>query len=173
MIDNADEVVSNVVVGIQHDLQRLADRGAKHIMVVNVPDLGRTPIARDFDAVDSMTLLSQKHNALLSQTIQQLQMQYADVQWFYFNVNEILDEMLTFPERFGLTNITDTCYEELADHPSDVSVLKMVASVKPKVHVDACSGYLFFDPVHPAEPAHLLMAERTINMLNAAGLQFE
>jgi len=172
--EDVDKTVSFVIAGIQHELQRLVDKGAKHIMVVNVPDLGRTPAAKDFDSVDLLTALCAKHNAVLKDVVSELgERNDPSVHWYYFNVNDIIDELLNFPERNGLTNIVDTCYEEMVNTPSEHSILKMVSSVKSRKNVDACSGYLFFDPVHPSEIAHIVMADRTKKMLDDAGVTFE
>ena len=171
--EDADEAVYYTNLGIQHDLQRLVDKGAKHIMVVNLPDLGKTPAARDFEAVDLLTLLSKKHNAKLLENLNTFKQNNPDVQWFYFDVNQILDEMLTYPERYGFTNITDTCYDEMLVEPSKKTILSMVSTVKSRVKGNVCEGYLFFDPVHPSEVAHQLMAQTTKDMLDAAGVTFE
>jgi len=170
--DDTDQAVEETLLGIRHSLERLADKGAKHIMVVNLPDLGKTPAARDFDAVDSLTYASSEHNTKLNGMVLDLNVKYAGVQWLLFDVNSLLGEMLEHPVRYGLTNITDTCYEEMIGHPSSQSILKMASMVKPRESVDACSGYLFFDPVHPTEPAHQLMAERVKTLMIEAGIEF-
>ena len=171
--DDVDGTVNLVILGIKHDLQRLIQKGAKHIMVVNVPNLGNTPAAKDFDAVALLTDLSLTHNALLKKTVDEMKSEDPSVQWFYFDVKEVFDDLLNDPGRYGLTNTSDTCYEEMVNNPSEKSILKMVSSVKARTSVDACTGYLFFDPVHPAEPAHVIMAERTKQMLDDAGVTFE
>ncbi len=171
--EDVEQSLSDVSIGIQHGLQRLIDKGAKHIMVVNVPDLGRTPAARDFDAVDVLTYLSQQHNDALEKTVLSLQSRYPDTQWVYFDINVLLDEMMTYPERYGFTNVTDTCYEEAVRNPSSKSILNMVASVKPQAKNGACDGYLFFDPVHPSAPAHVIMAARTRQLFDEKGIEFQ
>ena len=171
--EDADEAVAVVMSGIKRQLQRLVQKGAKHIMVVNVPDLGRTPAAKDFDAVDLLTTLSIKHNVALNNIVSEMKQIEPSVQWLYFDVNDVMNELLTYPERHGLTNTVDTCYEEMINKPSEKSILKMVSSVQLRTSVDACSGYLFFDPVHPSEPAHVYMAEKTREMLDEAGVKFE
>ncbi len=171
--EDIDATVGAVTSGIKHELQRLVQKGAKHIMVVNLPDLGNTPAARDFDSVSTLTALSIKHNQVLKEIVSELESSDASVQWFYFNINEIIDDMLGFPEQYGITNTDATCYEEMVNPSSERTVLKMVSSVKPRTTVDACTGYLFFDPVHPSEVAHIEMAKRTKKMLDDAGIKFE
>lgn len=172
--DDAEQVVSATNLGIVHDLQRLVDKGAKHIMVVNLPDLGKTPAARDFDSIDLLSSLSEKHNAMLAENIAILKENNPTVEWFLFDVHQILNDMLELPQQYGLTNITDTCYEEMVSaRHSNRSILSMVSTVKPRAKTNACTGYLFFDPVHPSEIAHQEMAKRTKKMLDMAGVTFE
>lgn len=171
---NADESVNQTILGIKHDLQRLIRKGAKHIMVVDVVDLGKTPAAKDFDAVELLTELSQKHNLLLKQTVEELKIEDPSVQWIFFDASSILDDMLVNPGKYGFTDTINTCYEEMVAKPSEKFILKMASSVdKARVDVDACEGYLFFDPVHPSELAHIAMAKRTKQMLDDAGIAFE
>ena len=171
--DDVDSAVYYTNLGIEHDVQRLVDKGAKYIMLVNLPDLGKTPAARDFDEVDLLSSLSRKHNAMLLENVAKFKQNNPGVQWFLFDVNQVLEEMLASPEHYGFTNTTDTCYEEMVSSRSSKSILSMVSTVNPLTKRDNCTGYLFFDPVHPSGVAHLLMAERTKAMLDAAGVTFE
>ena len=167
--------MSDVSLGIKHALQRLVNKGAKHIMVVNVPNLGSIPAARDFDAVGVLTYLAKQHNLILKKNVLSLQSQYPSIQWIYFDVNLVLDDMMVNPGNYGFTNVTGTCYEEVMNNQLSKkrSVLKMVASVKPSLKPDACDGYLFFDPVHPSASVHQLMAERTKMLFDEVGIDFQ
>lgn len=173
--EDTDASLHDVNLGIQHGLERLADKGAKHILVVNLPDLGRIPAARDFEAVELLSHLAKTHNLMLQNTVKELQTRYPSVQWLSFDVDGMFGDVMNYPEHYGFTNVTDTCYEEmLDDQPSSASILKMVSKVQLKsAKKNACTGYLFFDPVHPSAPAHQLMAERTRLLLDEAGVAFE
>lgn len=171
--EDVDGAVDGVILGIKHDMQRLIARGAKHFMIINVPDLGKTPAAKDFDAVELLTELSIKHNTLLKETLDEMGRADPSLKLLYFNVQTNLDELLDSPEQYGFTNTTDTCYEEMVNTPSEKSILKMVSSVKARRSVDACTGYVFFDPVHPSALAHAILAERVKKMLDDTGITFE
>lgn len=172
--DDQEQALYATNIGIVHDLQRLVDKGAKNIMVVNLPDLGKTPAARDFDAVDLLSSLSDKHNIMLAENIAKLKQNNPDVKWLLFDVYQIFSDLLEAPEQYGLTNTTDTCYEEMVSaRHSSRSILSMVSTVKPRKTKDACTGYLFFDPVHPSEVAHQVMAQRIKKALDKAGITFE
>jgi phospholipase/lecithinase/hemolysin len=170
--DDLDKSIQEVSLGLFHALQRLAEKGAKHVLVVTVPDLGLTPAARDYDAVERMTYLSLQHNQILKDNLTSLKQQYPQVEWYYFDVNWLLDDIISEPARFGFINTTNTCYEALVSSPSSRTILNIAANLRPKLH-DACEGYLFFDPVHPGALAHEMMAERVKTLLEARGVDFK
>lgn len=173
MPDNLDQTITEVTKGIQHGLQRLAEKGAKHILVVNLPDLGKIPAARDFDSVDMLTYLAKNHNEIISHTLEEYKKAYPDVQWLFFDVDQFFTDIMADPASFGITNLYGTCYEEMIASGETRSILKMVSTVRPKEKKDACDGYLFFDPVHPAKTAHEHMALRTKNLFDQSGVTFE
>ena len=172
--DDPDNAVNGVIRGIQHGLERLVEKGAKHILVVNVPDLGRIPLARELDVIDRLAYVSKRHNDTLEKKVEELRGHYPDVEWLYFDVNLVFDDMTSDPARFGFLNVTDTCYEEVTHDASlkQNTLLKMVSTIQPKPKEGACKGYLFFDPVHPTGPAHKLMAERTKTLFDKVGVDF-
>ncbi|KTD16586.1 GDSL family lysophospholipase PlaA [Legionella jordanis] len=170
--DDTEEALNQVKEGISHGLKRLADAGAKHILIVNMPDLGKTPIASAFDSEEILTSITQKHNQYLEASIKSLREAYPEVQWLYYDVNGIVNDLISSPEQFGFNNIKDTCYEIMVDKPSSKTVLRMAAQISPKEGSDVCQGYLFFDPVHPTGPAHQIMADRARSFLDAEGVEF-
>ncbi|KTD73961.1 GDSL family lysophospholipase PlaA [Legionella tucsonensis] len=166
-----EQTIHDVHAGIVHSIQRLVEKGAKHILVVNLPDLGRTPAAIEFDSVETMTYFSKEHNNLLSRSIDDFRQEHPDVEWLYYDLHQAFDEVMTHPQDYGFTNITGTCVNSVVDDITKTSVLKMVISVKPKINTDGCTGYLFFDLVHPTALAHQILGERAREMLDQAGVE--
>lgn len=173
---DADKAVMEVNAEIASELQRLVDAGAKYFMVLNLPDLGKIPMAKDYDQQEAMSYLSQRHNEILLKTVTQFQTTYPEVQWLYFDVGHMLDEVFESPERFGFKNINETCYlngEEIFErHYSPQPVLWIAAHAKLAHPTDLCEGYLFFDPVHPTVLAHKIIAMNIRNELDQAGFSF-
>ncbi|WP_058533555.1 GDSL family lysophospholipase PlaA [Legionella saoudiensis] len=167
-----DKTLREVNEGITESLQRLADKGAKHILVVNIPDLGSTPAAIEFDAIEAMSYFSQTHNALLNNTLANLKQQYPEVEWLFFDMNQSFNDVVTNPQSYGFNNIKETCVDLMPESFRKKSVLKMVSVAKPKLNNDACDGYLFFDLVHPTAVAHELLADRARKALDEAGVVF-
>lgn len=170
--EDGEQAVHDVGFGIKRSLQELADKGAKHVLVLNLPDLGRTPAAAEFDAVTELTSLSERHNQQLFEIIEELKQSSPSVQWLHFDVRNALDDLLTNPQANGFTNITDTCYESSMDEPSANTGLKVASTLKLKSKKSACDGYLFFDLVHPSVLAHKILAERTKKLLSDSEVNF-
>lgn len=172
MPSDVEQTLADVNTGITHGLERLANKGAKHILVLDLPDLGRTPAAVEFDSVDSMAYASAQHNEALKRTVNNLRETYPDVEWLFFDLGKMFKHVIEFPEEYGFTNISNTCSNSVVDETTKKSFLRLVASVTPKQTKDACDGYLFFDLVHPTGLAHKIIAEKIRFMLDQAGVEF-
>lgn len=172
MPSEAEKTLQTVNSGINKGLKRLVAKGAKHILIINLPDLGRTPAAMEFDSIDTMRYFSTEHNNALAKTAEELKVSNPEVEWLFFDMNKGFDEVVANPEEYGFTNITGTCSNAEINAKTQKSFLKMVASVKPKAKNDACDGFLFFDLVHPSAAAHKILAEKARILLDAEGIEF-
>lgn len=172
--ENIEEEVRFVTAGIRRNAERLLAKGAKHIMVVGVPDLGRIPMAFEFEATEELSRLANTHNATLEADVQTLRVEHPDVNWVFFPVNNMFIEALNYPEHYGFTNTTGTCYETLESTPSSQSILSMASRIKPRsIRSDVCDAYLFFDPVHPSARGHQYIAKEAHKLLDDSGVNFE
>jgi len=170
--DDPENNVKMVNEGIRHGLERLVKAGAKHILVLNLPDLGKTPGARDMAMEQELSEYSNSHNQLLASTVANLQKEYPEVQWLSYDVNNMVNLILDNPAKFGFNNTNETCYKvSFKPQRSRQSVLKMAAIV-PSEAVSDCEGYLFFDPVHPTTAAHQMMSDAAKMLLDANGIEF-
>lgn len=170
--DNLEETVVTATSSIGKSLSRLRDKGAKHILVINLPDLGKTPAAIEFDAVAIMSQFSARHNQLLATQVEHLKQRYPDVDWLYLDAGAIFQDAVDNPTEFGLSNVNETCIDLAVDDLSRMSVLQMVARALPKQKKDNCNGYLFFDLVHPTTIAHQVIAEQIQRLLQQEGMTF-
>ena len=170
--DNISQSADKVNQGILRSIHRLVAKGAKHFFLVNLPDLGITPTARDFGISQELSRSSQEHNDLLKKNFNHLQEIYPEVQWLFLDVFTLLNKVLSEPQLHGFTNITDTCYEEVVPTFTPKMLLNMVASVKPFSNHQPCEGYFFFDPVHPGALAHQIMARNAKQVLDDAQVTF-
>jgi phospholipase/lecithinase/hemolysin len=170
--DDPEQSVLAVNQGIYQELERLVSKGATHLMIVTLPDLGHTPAAADFDSVDLLTKVTLQHNALLEKQVEALRLKYPTVQWILYDVNDMFMGAVATPSTYGFTNVTGTCYEAAMDtSASSLSVVKMAANIKRQAgRADACEGYLFFDPIHPTAVAHQYIADECIKLFETLGV---
>jgi phospholipase/lecithinase/hemolysin len=173
LADDDEATVRDVTGGIRQGLQHLVDMGAKNILILNLPDLGITPAARDFEAQARLTNLAIQHNKALNQEVLDLKQRYPEIKWIQFDVFDAFNKILANPEPYGFNNITDTCYDVLVEKPSKNFVLKMAAKSSETSVNETCDGYLFFDPVHTTVRAHQLVASQIHEVLEANGLVFK
>jgi phospholipase/lecithinase/hemolysin len=173
--ENLDDELEFTIGGIRRALDTLVLKGAKHIMLVGVPDLGKIPMAREFEYTKELSYLSSQHNLKLEEEVETRRVQNPDVQWILYQVDILLTNALEYPAYYGFKNVTGTCHDTEEYLPaSSPSVLNMVSRVKTRLRTaDICDAYLFFDPVHPSGRSHQYIAEWGIKALNEAGVRFE
>lgn len=172
MPSEADKAIDMVNTGIVKSLKRLVDKGAKHVLVLNLPDLGKTPAAIEFGSVTEMSYFSTQHNDLIVKNVADLKQAYPEVEWLFFDMNKGFAEVVANAEAYGFTNVTQTCYTSLMEDSTPKTVLKVATTIQRKLKQDPCDGFLFFDLVHPSGAAHKVMADKARVMLDEAGIQF-
>ncbi|STX28184.1 lysophospholipase A [Legionella beliardensis] len=169
--ENEEHTNTVVTQGIAAGVERLVKAGARHILVLNLPDLGQTPAARALQVEAKLTRLSKHHNELLVKAIHGLKRKYSKVQWLYFDAYKIFNKFLSSAADYGFTNTLNSCYDVSVDKPS-INATVLMAAKASKIQDDSCEGYVFFDPVHPTTMAHQLIAQEVHAILDAAHIQF-
>ena len=168
---NADEEIQRVNDGIKIGMQRLVEHGAKNIAIFNLPNLGSTPLAAEFDMVDRFTYFSEQNNKQLTTTFESLQQSYPQVNWWYIDLGQVFSEVLQNAADYGFTNTTGYCYDSLTKSITKNTVLDMVVGTKAQKGISNCEGYLFFDLVHPTALAHQVIADKVHGLLENAGIE--
>lgn len=175
-----DQAVDEVITGIQHSLQSLVDAGARHFLVLNLPDLGIVPYARMFGMEEMLRKFSMDHNQRLAAAVDNFKRKYPQTEWLTYDVYTRLSDAVQNPAKYGFTNIQDVCYESLMPKsllaqakPHGYSMLNVASHVKAHTLGNGqCDGFLFFDLVHPTGMAHEIIANDIKNMLDTMGIQF-
>lgn len=147
---NAPTAVVTAAVGdIVNMVLTLYSAGARHIVVTNAPNVGATPRVQALgaQAVAAATQLSFGFNAALAQQLTGLSAGAAGLQLHTFDVGTFNQQVLANPAAFGLTNVTDACFNSL---------------VSPPTLCTTPNEYLYWDPFHPTGAAHALIASRVI-----------
>ncbi len=172
--DDLDAEIAYVRKGLRRAVDRLVDKGAKHIMLVGLPDLGLTPMAREFEAEANLTYLANQHNAILEKDVNALREVHPEVEWLFFDVNSIFLEAINHPALYDFVNVTGACNDSSDYAPSPQSALEMASLTQPRQGLKAvtCDNYLFFDQLHPSARGHEYIATEAEKIIDAAGVKF-
>ncbi|MUG98809.1 GDSL family lipase [Scytonema sp. UIC 10036] len=132
---------------ISKAMESLSKMGAKKILVVNLPDLGKVPATRTSANSTTLSSFAIAHNQTLVKSVEELKQELgSDTQIEILDVYSLYQEATKYPSRFGLTNVTNACSNNLAicDNPEK---------------------YLFWDGIHPTTVAHRVIAEAAFKVI--------
>lgn len=128
-------------------IQLLSTRGAKKILVANIPDLGKLPSTRYTANSNRLTESATASNQSLVKSFEVLNDKLGhDTQIIQLDANSLYREAITEPAKFGFTNVTNACLNNLAvcDNPDK---------------------FLFWDGIHPTTAGHRILAEAALKAL--------
>jgi hypothetical protein len=151
--------VQNTAVGeasarsLARAIEELAENGAVHFLVANMPDLGLTPesIALGPERVAFATELSEAFNRTLEASLRTLDADFA-ISISLFDTFIPLREAVADPAAFGFTNVTDPCLTVPdGNEPSEAPFVGGTPCARPR-------EYVFWDFIHPGARAHEVLA---------------
>jgi len=111
-----DKITSDVVSAIQSNIEGLISHGATNFLILNLPDLSKTPAAVANGRVENLSVLSTLHNTKLDMLISSLQETHKDVNLHLYNISKLFNDLLTTPDVFNnqfnthIKNTTGTCW---------------------------------------------------------------
>ncbi|MEL7034197.1 MAG: SGNH/GDSL hydrolase family protein [Cyanobacteria bacterium J06592_8] len=136
------------VNNVSNAVQSLYDVGARNFLLLNIPDLGNTPLALNRGLQDPLNQLTAAHNFLLSSAVNTLNQSLTGINIGLVDVDTVFNSILQNPSEFGFTNVTESwsdavvlCQEQGCDEIPDPS------------------EYLFWDTVHPTTVTHEIIAD--------------
>ncbi|MEM7591180.1 MAG: SGNH/GDSL hydrolase family protein [Cyanobacteria bacterium P01_A01_bin.83] len=144
---NPEDVVNN----LKSEIQSLYDIGARDFLVPNLSDLGELP-ATPAELADSLTNLTEVHNGLLEQTVNELNDSLTGAEIAILDLDFLFDDVLENPSDYGFTNVSDPYLDP--------------ATLTPTVGADV-DEYLFFDEVHPTVAGHEIINDFVLTTLAA------
>lgn len=130
-------------------IKGLISHGAKNLVVLDVPDLSKTPSGLAAPATaPTKGALAQDFNADLGAGLQSI-MATGAARIDYIDTFGLLDAVIANPAPFGFTNVTQPLWTGNYTNPSSGGLRAVGA---------AQAGYLFFDGLHPSAQTHYLLA---------------
>ena len=124
-------------------IQGLAEDGAKNFVILNVPDIGKTP--EEAANARAASYLSSLYNEELSGTLTSLGL--ADhLSIHLIDAFALIDNAVAHPAQYGYTNVTTPVWTGDFINPFSGTLNAYSASAQ--------NHYLFFDHLHPTETGH-------------------
>jgi phospholipase/lecithinase/hemolysin len=132
--------VDNIIGSIDE----LVVSGARNFLVMNSPDLSKTPAFLNTPLAPTMAAVSKDFNDLLSAELLQLAVSNPSLDIRLFHTDQLLNEIISDPGALGFTNVTQPCFNGTS------------------VCADP-SSYLYWDNLHPTTRTHALLAQGMAN----------
>ncbi len=137
-----------VLENLSQAVAAIANKGAKKILVANLPDLGKLPATRNNPNAGALSSLTKTHNSGLSNTLNQLsQKLQPDTAIVQLDAYALYREAIETPAKFGFTNVTSACLEGSCSQPD---------------------RFLFWDGIHPTTAAHRILGGRAALALKSS-----
>jgi phospholipase/lecithinase/hemolysin len=142
---SSEEICNNAITQRIDNILKLANAGYKNFLLVDLPDLGKTPryLKRSEEERTEATRLVNYFNQKLHNEIQTTLKNHPELDIQLFPLSERFDVIYNNPESYGL--------------PKNINKTDPLLSINPK-DVDE-NGYMFWDDVHPSNLMHHALAQ--------------
>jgi thermolabile hemolysin len=166
---NYGRTVDSIVASETQALEALLQSGAKNILMLNVPDLSRSP--RYADEMGLQTPAERealKANVLdLNQRLvtlrDSLQTKWGSgVRIRLFDTKATVDDLFANSAGYGLTNTTQSCLDI-----NDTKTSNYAQSHATRPGCTDADAYIFWDPLHPTTRSHKLIADKVLPFVKA------
>lgn len=115
--DNDIEITTtNVTAKIGQTVEKLISYGGKYFVIFNLPDLSKTPFAKE-GLENKLQALTELHNEKLSAVVKNLVDTHPDATIIYINVFDIFNDMMVNTKKYNkkyhinIINTTDACWQ--------------------------------------------------------------
>lgn len=143
-------VVAGAVSNVASIITKLYAGGARHIMLLNSTDIGRTPLVLAQGATISALAsgLSAQFNTALAAQLPALRTASAGLTIYPVDLGAFTAQVTANPSSFGFTNITSAC-----------------VTTSPASLCSTPASFFYWDAFHPTEATGRLVARRALTAL--------
>jgi phospholipase/lecithinase/hemolysin len=145
---NGDGNFMDAVDNIKDAMERLVEFGARHLLVMNLPDLGTIPDTLGLPEAAPASAFSVAFNNELATMLDTFSLAYPQIGLYEFDVFSFFRAIQDDPGTFGFTNTTDPSPNFFIPNNFDGD------------------GHVFWDDKHPTTETHVLLADQVFAELN-------
>ena len=115
--DKLDGITTEVVKSIQDTIERLIGEHGKGFLIINMPNLSKTPYSKEHSLIDAFNAFSLTHNIKLDEKVSQLQSKYPSADIQLYDVNNMFTSAIANPEPYNkkyntqISNTTVPCWQ--------------------------------------------------------------
>jgi phospholipase/lecithinase/hemolysin len=151
-----DQIISNQTAFIKS----IALLGAKHVLVVDLPDFGKTPEFRRLGSAKAAfaTLVTTTYDRRLIATMSILAKSLS-LEIKTLDTLTLIDDAIAFPAKYNLKHVKSPCWS--GDYTSSVGTVCSAT-------VAGQDRFLFWDTLHPTAHAHAFVAAAAATTLGLA-----
>ncbi len=171
LLTNSDVngATTETVNAIRAQIVRLAYYGAHNFVIINLPDISKSPSARQRGVVQNLHELVVAHNAKLKWMLDKLQLRHPNLKIVRINVYNKFNDLLNDPEKFNqeygtdITDVISPCWDGGYSYTSPTSAQIMAQTNQS----NSSQGNLSQNNKHQTLDANQLLAA----MQNSPSLQ--
>jgi outer membrane lipase/esterase len=136
-------------------IQRLYVHGARHFLILNMPNFALTPRVLDFVSVypvpvqeillQNISMASVGYNQVLAGNLALMQSVLPDMDVISLDVFSVLNDIVANPELYGLEIVDESC---------------IIPDTQGQAYCSNWRRYLFWDAQHPTREGHSIIAEQ-------------
>lgn len=188
--EKINSYIDNVLDNIAYSVKKLADAGAKHIIVMGLPHIGDSPKFVHSNERNLLNISTDMHNIRLKDRLAEWQEDAPEIEFVFLDVDQFLAKAQIDPAAYGFTNIEDPCIDvklpsirayanspfahNYVLHYAHVLQYREQGAAQDAKNWEMCenpNAWLFWDEVHPTTRAHHYMAAEACENLKALGYQ--
>lgn len=147
-----EQLVIAGVADVEAVIKRLYVAGARHFLVVNMPNIGQTPLARSQGSASAgyVTQLSSAFNGNFMIALQDIERGSMGINIYLVDLFSLESQVKANPDLFGLNNVTEPCFTPAALCGATLAMQ---------------NAYFYWDEFHPTNGAHLAIAKTALGLL--------
>jgi len=146
-------ILTGAITNVFGMVNRLYAAGARHIVLTNSTDVGKTPRAQALGAtaVAGATQMSLQFNGGLAQQLPSIRAATPGLALYFVDVGAFTAQAMAAPASFGYVNVTQPCFNDLLPTPTFCG--------------SAAGAFFFWDSFHPTAKTHDLVYQRAVQAI--------